>query len=285
MSAVGSMSSFGAGSLGRQIAALGFECQEGVYRLDGMSLEIRRGWPTLTVVRPDARADPLQGHLGRPGLWKSVAAGPLTGRRALVRRVWELPPSVLQTAWEDPAGGDGEEEPPSAFLAALSWALATVDGKAPSGWEAPPRDEVEAAIPAGSLTARQGAVLCQGSLVYTPERLALVFPVVRRIPADLPAVRRKWLEAVIVDTQERWRLVRLGVAKMDGGSSMQAEVDLTGAPRPLLEGLTKSSLAALQCVVRWLLRTADFLVDTGVACQALESALSRGGPVEREKRG
>jgi hypothetical protein len=256
-------------SWGRQAEALGFADRDGVYRLDGVCLRMERGWPTLTTVRTEARGDPLRGRLGRPGLWKSVVVG--AGRRASVQQVWELPPAVLRDLAEDAdeEQGDGDG---SAFHAALAWALATADGQAPAGWRAPPREELEAAMPPGALTVRKGSLVRQGSLLWAPNRVALVFPVLARVPPDLPGARREWLEALLADAQTQWRLVRLGVAAEEGASSVQAEVDLSGAPLPLMEGLLKNSLSALQWVVQWLIRSADFLADARVACRALGSA-------------
>ena len=253
----------------RDVEALGFVARDGAYRLNGTCLRLDRGWLTLTVARPETKGDPLRGQLGRPGLWKTVSVG--RGRHVSVQRVWELPPMALEGASEDVDGG-GQDAPRSAFQAALSWALATADGQTPEGWRGPPLHEVEAAIPPGAMTVRKGDLIHQGTLICTPDRLAVVFPVVNRIPADLPDWRRKWLDAVLADAQTQWRLVRLGVAGANGSASVQAEVDLTGVPPALVEGMVKSSLAALQWVVLWLLRSADFIVDTRVASKAMESA-------------
>jgi hypothetical protein len=253
----------------RDAEALGFAARDGAYRLNGTCLRLDRGWLTLTAGRPEAKASRLGDQLGRPGLWRTVLAG--CGRHASVQQVWELPPLALQVASED-AGGGGQDAPRSAVQAALSWALATAEGHAPEGWRGPPLQEVEAVIPPGAMTVRKGALMCQGTLICTPDRLAVVFPVLSGIPADLPAWRRKWLDAVLADAQTQWRLVRLGVAGANGSASVQAEVDLTGVPPALVEAMVKSSLAALQWVVQWLLRSADFIVDTRVASKALESA-------------
>jgi hypothetical protein len=113
-------------------------------------------------------------------------------------------------------------------------------------------------------------VLRQGELIHQPNRLAVRFPIVQRVPDDLPPRRREWLREVLIDGQNRWRMVRIGLAEEAGSSAALAEVDLSGCPHGLLESLFAAGLGALRWVVGWLVEAADFLVDGSVACRALE---------------
>jgi hypothetical protein len=234
------------------------------YRLNGTLFTTDNGWPVLTTAKPLAGVDPLRGQLDRPGLWKLVRSG--DG----VRRVFEMPPPKHAPA-------DDGDEPADPALACLSWALATAAGKLPDGWQPPPRHEVEAWLPANGLTVQAGSLVRQGELVHRPERLALRFPILTTIPADLPAARRGWLEEVLQEGQDRWRLVRVGLA----GEAAWAEVDLSGCPGPVLESLFRAGLGALRWVVEWLAGTAAFLADPAVGCRALEVCPVRALPAER----
>ena len=57
---------------------------------------------------------------------------------------------------------------------------------------------------------------------------------------------------------------RLDVRLVDG--EIRAEIDLTGAPPPLIEALLPLAVDALRCVVAWLLEPVQFLVDVTHAC-------------------
>lgn len=123
----------------------------------------------------------------------------------------------------------------------------------------------------GELTVQQGKRLRQGTLDCSDERLALSFPVLDSIPPDLAGTRFQWLGEVLADAQDTWRMVRIGLAEEgEGRRTARAEVDMTGAPPVLLEGLCRSALAGLRWVVQWLLDPAELLADTTCRCEALE---------------
>lgn len=220
------------------------------------------GWATLRSSRPLAHADPLRDLLGRPGLWKLVRSP------QGVVRVFELPPLPTDL-------GEEEDEPLSPD-ACLAWAQATARGEVPDNWAPPPRSEVDAWLTGGALTVAAGAVVRQGELIHRPDRLALRYPVLLRLPSELSPLRRAWLEELLLDAQDRWRLVRVGLA----GDAAWAEVDLTGCPGPLMECLFRAGRDALRWVVGWLAESTAFLADPGATCRAVEvcspAAFGRG---------
>jgi hypothetical protein len=209
-------------------------------------------WPVLKTGMSAEEADPLVGQVGRPGLWKWVA-----GEEGLYR-VFELPLSLCE----------GTE--PSAFGSLLSWALDTVEGDRPEGWQAPPREEVEAMIPTKGLTLRSGALARQGELLCGPDGLALRFPVVQHVPEGLSDCRIYWLRRLLLEAQTYWRLARAGSVGDLRGSPVHAEVNLTGAPHGMLAGMIALALAALHAIVAWTVQPAVFLVDRGTEDRALE---------------
>jgi hypothetical protein len=197
------------------------------------------------------------GYIGRPGLWKAVR-----GAGGEVAPVFEIPEVVFTR------GGDDEDGEPveAARGACFDWALATVGGEPCAGWVPPPLAEVESWVGIGRLTVQHGPWLRQGELIHRQDRLALRFPLVPAVPEELAPPRRAWLEEVLADAQDRWRMVRVGLA---GSGAAVAEVDLSGCPAALLEGLFRTGLDCLRWVVAWLVPSADFLAAGGPS-RALE---------------
>jgi hypothetical protein len=242
------------------------------FRCNGVLLRDEGGWSVVRAARPAADADPLQGQLGQPGLWKwaSEAGG------AGTTRVFDLPPL---------AAGSGEadaEDERTRLTACLDWAVATSHGHLPDGWQPPPRADVDAWAPPLALTVQAGALVRQASVVYGPGRLALTCPVLTRLPEALPPERRAWLRELLVEAQDRWRMVRLGFAGEPAAPAVLAEVDLSGCPAEVVENVFRAGLAALRWVVEWLARPADFLADAARPSRALEVFPARAdGPAER----
>ena len=231
---------------------------DGTYRLDGISFEIKDDWLLLRSrrVKPDSVSS--RPGADTAGLWR-VVGGSGSGRDS---RLFELPPSAFDS--EDPAPSD---EPASPFAAMLAWALETEDGKPPAGWSPPERRVVEGWIPAGGLTVRAGDFVRQGSLIHGPGRLALRFPVLTDVPSDLSPSRKSWLEALVADARDRWRMVRFETSP----ERVLAEVDLSGAPDAILEPILKTSLHALRWVVAWVGPPAAFICDPAATSEILES--------------
>ncbi len=126
-----------------------------------------------------------------------------------------------------------------------------------------------------------GAIARQGALVLDDDRLMFRFPVVHKIPQSLSAARKTWLRELLVDAQNRWRLVRIG---MNGRSEVQAQVDLTGAPHHALEELVLIGTDALRLVVSSLVEPADFLVNGAQDCRAVEVRPNRAQPARRSQK-
>ena len=239
------------------------------YRNNGMGFEAAGRWACVHGVRRTRPGDLLSGQLGAPALWKRVADG------SRARRVFDLPLHSLRGTEALDLLDDGEDAARPPLQAALAWALDTAHGAVPAGWRAPARAEVAALVPARALTVRCGRFARQGELDVGPGRLAVRFPILPRVPDDLPGPRARWLRRLLLDAHNRWRLVRVGFARQAGAVSAQAEVDLSGAPHAALEGLLDAALAALRHVVSWAVAPASFLVDTSTDCRALDARPAR----------
>jgi len=242
----------------------GFQRAGDLWCRNGIRLRQEGRW---AVLESDAGADAdheVVAQIGQPGLWRVIAD--LNGDP---RRVFELHDSVLSLVG-DASSPDTNSEPRSMLDDCLDWALGTADGKIPVGWQPPARAEIEALIPRGRLTIASGTEARQGELIHAPGRLALRFPILHRVPAGLPELRRRWLRDILFDAQNRWRLVRLGFTGQPDNLAIAAEVDLSGAPHAALEPLLSVGLDSLHWVVTWLVETAALLADADVACRALE---------------
>jgi hypothetical protein len=206
---------------------------------------------------------------GRPGLWKFVA-----GRAAgLFDREFHLPCNILKAC----ASLDADE-PRDLTRECVDWAIATLSGSLPAGWSVPDAQEFGAAVPSGGLTVQSGPVIRQGSIVCTADRTALVFPILRDVPAELSSSRMQLLSELAIDAQNRWRMVRIGWNGTGGRRAIEAEVDLTGAPRPVLEQLVRVSVDALRWVVQWIATSAALLADVRVDCRAWQRCASGHDP-------
>ncbi len=240
---------------------LGFARAGDGFRRDGMLFRKEGRWGCFELVSPPP-SDPLREQLGAPGLWKWVR----NGERA--RFVFEVPSEVLINADDEDPPDQGENSP---FARCLAWAETAAEAKSPVGWQPPARHLLDAWLPQKQqLTVQSGAHVCQGELIYTPTRLALRFPIVSALPADLPPARAFWLREVLRDAQDRWRMVRLGLAQEGEATAVIAEVDFTGAPGGASERLILAGLDGLRWVVTWLAESVEFLCDVTVTSQALE---------------
>lgn len=268
---MGSMVHPAPGRLHAQLAGAGFtRARPGdEFRCNGALLRVEGGWSTVRSAQPAPAADPLQGQLGKPGLWKWARdagdAGPV--------RVFDLPPLA--------AGPDAEDEG-APLAACLEWAVATSHGRTPEGWRPPARSEVDGWARPAALTVQAGALVRQATVVHAPGRLALTCPVLTRVPESLPPARRAWLRELLTDAQDRWRMVRLGFGGEPSAPAVLAEVDLSGCPPEVAECLFGAGLTALRWVVEWLARPADFLADAARPSRALEVFPARAeAPAER----
>jgi hypothetical protein len=205
--------------------------------------------------------------LGAPGFWKAdVLPDGNCGR------VFHLPLAALTSA----GCMESEEELAASCVA---WAIDTAAGRLPTGWQAPARSEVEACLSGAALTAQRFGQVRQGTLHVMPKRLAVSFPLLARWPAELPAARAAWLRELLVNAQSQWRLVRVGVAA-DG--AVCAEVDLTGAPAGILEGLVGRAVGCARLFVESLMESAELLATASVACHAVEVCKPRARTRRKE---
>lgn len=244
-----------------EMAALGFRPDRGGHGYRGKDLlfGFAAGWGVLWPARTSATRDPLYAHLGEPGLWRWTPA--VDSRHPC--RIFELPPVLL------PRGYANHEQ--TIFQETVEWARATRPRDATSlDWTPPPLEQVKDWLPERGLSVRAGTLARQGTLVHSPQRLALEFPVVS-CPDDLPPERRQWLRELLLDAQMRWRLARVGIAR----EKVWAEIDLTGAPPCVLEPLLPVALECVRWLVAWVLEPAQFLVD-GTDCRALMLQPGRG---------
>lgn len=235
----------------------------GEYRLDGTRFRIDRLWPTLKRTLGRQRTDPLRGQLGRPGLWKRVSDG------AAVTCCFEMPPSILADLREN----DWGEEADRPFEAALDWAASTAGGKAPKGWTPPSAEEMGMAKT--EFIVQHGRFVRRGHVVRGQGLLALRIPIVARLP-ELDACRTGWLREVLIDGQDRFRMVRIGLDSPD--AAVLAEIDLSGAPHSATGSLIRISLDALRGVLIWLVASVDLLADPTVTARALQVCAVRDDP-------
>jgi hypothetical protein len=238
-----------------------------VYRNGSLSFSVRSSWGTFASNGEPRRADPLRDQLGRPGLWKYAT----DAQCKPLRRVFELPPSLLRRAETDA----------DSFEHLAGWALATADGEADDAWSPPPKEEVDSWLPDGALTLQAGAMARQGTLIREDRRLALGFPILSEVPSDLPAARVQWVRELLIDGQNRWRLVRIGLSP---DAEARAEVDLTGAPHAALRELVQTGLEALRLVVASIVESADFLVNGAAGCRAVEVGPTGRSPKRKRRK-
>ena len=182
------------------------------------------------------------------------------------RRVFALPTALLNSANAAEAFADRDI---TALEASMAWALKTAGAHVGLDWEAPSRAIIQSWFAPEQLTVLAGALVRQGELVYESSELAIRFPIVPQLPPDLPEERLAWIRLPLDEAQNRWHLVRFGIIGGETESSVIAEVNLTGAPREILEDLFVTSLEALRWVVRWLGEPTDWLADVGVTSELL----------------
>lgn len=221
-------------------------------------------WLVLSVPgSPELHGWPPESNLGQPGLWRTL------GEPDQHRAVFEIHESVPSFSSAELLF-DENSEPENALDSCLDWALATADGGIPPGWQPPSRAEIDVLVPHSRLTVVAGTEARQGELILSPGRLAIRFAIVARVSPELPVRRRAWLARLLSETQNHWRLVRIGFSGMPDQTSILAEVDFTGAPSAALEPLLSAGLASLHGAVAWLVESAVLLADASVACRALE---------------
>jgi len=256
---------FPSSSFDSELATAGFSRRRNGsgYTRNGFTFMAEENWPVLRSKARPVSTDPLIDRMGTCGLWKCLTV------EERVIRMFEFPPWMITGRESGTILDEAGEITP--FETMLAWAFDTFDGDSPpGGWSLPPRDEVDAMIPGYGLTVQNGSLVRQGEVVREENRLALRFVILPELPEDLPDHRLRWLRRLLIDAQNRWRLVRVGFADGENDTAVHAEVDLTGAPGSLLADLISTALPALRFVVEWVSASAVFLVEGSADCRALE---------------
>jgi len=185
----------------------------------------------------------------RPGLWKRVSQDSIR---------FDLPASAVGQEADEGCAVEGFAE----------WAAASARGELPEGWEPPSQGLVDSWLPPHGLSLQLGPFAVQGQLILEPGRWELRFPVVPRVPLDLPPGRQRALKELIEVTEATWRMVRLGFSSEAGERQLVVAVNLSGAPHS--EALFLAGLAGVRHVVAWVVEVADLLVDVSVPLRAPE---------------
>ncbi len=240
----------------------GFSRRGGEWLRGKLRIERHGQWLSLTVPAPTGE-DPL-GRAGRPGLWKHEEGGEAS------RVVFPLPVSILQV--DESADPDQDvplefEGGQSPLEACLRWALATLTGESPEGWQPPGEEALAFWKKDHHLTVQHGSVVRQIEVIRAGGRLSLRVALVNEVPDGLPEARAKWLQALLLDAQSSWHLVRTAIT---AERAAVAEVELSGLPAAVGPHLFRAALDSLRWVVAGLAETAEFLVDPDVPSQALE---------------
>jgi hypothetical protein len=237
---------------------------KGVYRHNGLALQRTPRWLVFTSPAADS-IDPLRDLHGSAGLWKFAN----TQWSGQFGREFHLPANVLKG--DVPFDLQLERDP---YAECFEWARATLHGHVPAAWSPPSNEQLAPLVAGGGLTLQAGPIIRQGTLVCRPDRLAIIFPIVTSVPAELSAVRRELLKELGIDAQNRWRMVRIGWRDAYEERGLEAEVDLTGAPHSVLTELIVVAMDALRWVVRWSVNSAALLTDASVDCRAWQCCAS-----------
>jgi hypothetical protein len=282
-------------SMERLLAALpllGFvRAAAGGFRLGELGLRLNKPWLTLLLpLAPGDSADPLNGWLQRPGLWKFARTS------EGVTKCFELPIDAVLAAADD---GDLQD----VLRSVVGWAWTTSAGEkagvadegvgATSLWHGlsahgagtpthQPRGTVDhghdaratALLPfcQRDMVLQHDRYICRGAII-NDGRLALRMPILRRFRAQLPESRQAWLHELLADAQDRCPMVRLGLDSAD--AAVDAVVDLTGCPTGLIESVIMTGRDALCWTVAWLVSSVDLLADPAVVSEALQVCPAR----------
>jgi len=236
--------------------ACGFVPEGVVFRQNGLVFRPTDRWLVWETSVPEASPDAVA--FGQPGLWRRLA------KDEDACLCFEVPAKAVARA--EAAAADACAPGLPAFL---EWARESALGHLPAGWRPPPRDAVLGWLPSEALTWRGGPFVRQGEVLLDPGRWAFRFPILPRLPDDLPPVREQFLHSLCRDAMVRWRMVRVGVTAVEGGRALIAEVDLSGAPP--VAPLVLASLDGLKYVVAWVVEAAELLADVSVTLRVLET--------------
>ena len=154
-----------------------------------------------------------------------------------------------------------------------TWAEQTIEGGLPRGWAPPPRERLDELVPAAALSFRSGSFIEPARLV-ADERTLRVQVSLGSFDDAMAASRRKWAVELLTDVS-RLRLVRAGLRVRPGhGESIEAAIDLTGAPAPIAEALLPVAVDALRHCFVFFVTTATIIGDSGCPSRLLDASPS-----------
>jgi hypothetical protein len=223
---------------------------------------IQHGWLKL---ESDSRQFDADCGLDAPGPWKPVGHGneahwafevPL---ETLLGRVESLEPD------EDPQG--------QVVSMVTSWAQQTIDGGVPRGWAPPPRERLDELVPAAALSFRSGSFIEPALLVADAGTLRVQVSL-GKFDEAIPASRREWV-AQLLAAISGLRLIRAGLrVRLGHGGSIEAAIDLTGAPTPIAEALLPVAVDALRHCFALYVPTATLIGDAACPSRMLDASPS-----------
>lgn len=224
---------------------------------------IRHGWLKLDSGHRDFDADC---GLDAPGLWKLIGHGPEA------HRVFEVPLATLLDRVETLDPDDDPQQQVVSMVA--TWAQQTIDGGVPRDWTPPPRERLDELVPAAALSFRSGSFIEPARLVADASTLRVQVSL-GRVDDAIPASRREWV-AQLLRAISGLRLLRAGLRVSPGhGGSIEAAIDLTGAPTAIAEALLPVAVDALRhCFVSYV-PTATLIGDSACPSRMLDTSPSR----------
>jgi len=223
---------------------------------EDLHLSIDGGWLCFKTKRSPAAAS---GGLDAPGLWKPSTAG---------GRVFEAPLEAILQRIDDTGLDDNPEVAVITMLA--TWAVQTLDGRGRKGWAPPAVDRLDELVPPAALSFRTGSLLEPARLVRLDRTLRVQVSLGRIDPA-LSAERRQWVDC-LVDDARRLRLVRVDIRSTgEAATSIEAAIDLTGAPAAIGEAMLPVAVDALRHCFNFLAPTATIVGDARCASRVLDT--------------
>lgn len=242
----------------QSLLKLGFRRSSiGDYTFDNIRIKMDSSWMTIEKsLLQKSDVDPLQDQLSYPGLWKYVSEDDILKIR------FDLPLSILNFSKEN----DSDKTLTSVFEATLTWAISTSDRRLNS-WSVASLENTtlskkEEFIVQHDQFIRRGYLVCEDHV------LALRIPISDHVPAELEIIRRNWLHAILLEAQNRLRMVRF--RQLLQGGPIEAEIDLSGTPSVLVESLMRIGFDVLSECVKWLIASVDVLTS-----QKLETNIFR----------
>ncbi len=201
-------------------------------------VESRDGWLTVSLPAPD-HLDPIRAQHGGAGPWKLVPA------EAGLRWVAEVPLADLDL-------GSGRRVSAPQRDATVAWLCADVPERSPVASDDLNRWVTET-----------------DRIVHTQGQVTRITPMadgrapgwtaqLGSVPADLGTARRAWLEALLVDAQSTWRMVRF---RIDAQANVHAGVALTGLPESGAEAVVRAALESLARAVSWVSAPLGAILD------------------------